>query len=52
MRRAIIARTALKRAGSPDDVARAAIFFATNAPYVTGEVLAIDGGRLAGGEQR
>ncbi len=52
MRRGIIARTALKRAGSPDDVAKAALFFATDAPYVTGEVLAIDGGRLAGGEQR
>jgi pteridine reductase len=52
MRRAIIARTALKRAGTPEDVAKAALFFATDAPYVTGEVLAIDGGRLAGGEQR
>jgi pteridine reductase len=52
MRRGIIARTALKRAGTPEDVAKAALFFATDAPYVTGEVLAIDGGRLAGGEQR
>lgn len=51
-RRGIIARTALKRAGSPDDIAKAALFFATGAPYVTGEVLAVDGGRLAGGEQR
>ncbi|MGH8285211.1 MAG: pteridine reductase [Steroidobacteraceae bacterium] len=41
----IIARTLLKRAGSPEDVARAALFFATDAPYVTGQVLAIDGGR-------
>lgn len=51
-KRDIVARTALKRAGSPDDVARAALFFATGAPYVTGEVLAVDGGRLAGGERR
>ena len=43
----IVERTALKRAGSPDDVAKAALFFATGAPYVTGEVLAVDGGRLA-----
>jgi pteridine reductase len=44
----IIDRTALKRAGSADDVARAAVFFAADAPYVTGQVLAIDGGRSIG----
>jgi pteridine reductase len=48
----IVARTALKRAGSPEDVAKAAIYFATGAPFVTGQVLAVDGGRLAGGEAR
>jgi len=52
LRERIVARTALKRAGSPDDVARTALFFAQDAPFVTGEVLAVDGGRLAGGEQR
>jgi pteridine reductase len=41
----IVAKTALKRTGSPDDIARAACFFAAEAPYVTGQVLAIDGGR-------
>jgi len=41
----IIAKTALKRAGSPEDVARAALFFAAEAPYVTGQILAVDGGR-------
>jgi pteridine reductase len=45
----IIDRTALKRGGSPDDVARAVLFFATEAPYVTGQVLAVDGGRSVGG---
>jgi len=45
----IIDRTALKRPGSPDDVARAVLFFATEAPYVTGQVLAVDGGRSVGG---
>ena len=45
----IIRRTALKRTGSPDDIARAALFFASGAPYVTGQVLAIDGGRSLGG---
>jgi pteridine reductase len=44
----IIDRTALKRAGSAEDVARACLFFATEAPYVTGQVLAVDGGRSIG----
>jgi pteridine reductase len=52
LRERIVERTALKRAGTPEDVARAAIFFATDAPFVTGEVLAVDGGRLAGGDDR
>jgi pteridine reductase len=45
----IIARTALKRPGSPDDVARAVLFFASEAPYITGQILAVDGGRSVGG---
>ncbi|TAK54664.1 MAG: pteridine reductase [Gammaproteobacteria bacterium] len=49
LQKRIVARTALKRGGSPDDIARAVIFFATEAPFVTGEVLAIDGGRSLGG---
>jgi len=52
LRERIVARTALKRAGTPQDVARAALFFAKDAPFVTGEVLAVDGGRLAGGDDR
>jgi pteridine reductase len=44
----ILARTALKRAGSAVDVARACLFFATEAPYVTGQILAVDGGRSIG----
>lgn len=52
LQRRIVARTALKRAGSAEDVARAALFFATDAPFVTGQVLAVDGGRLIGGEER
>ena len=45
----ILERTALKRIGSPEDVARAALFFVKDAPYVTGQVLAVDGGRTVGG---
>jgi pteridine reductase len=44
----ITQRTALKRPGSPEDVARACLFFAAEAPYVTGQVLAVDGGRSLG----
>jgi pteridine reductase len=41
----IIAKTALKRSGSPEDVARAALYLAIDAPYVTGQVITVDGGR-------
>jgi pteridine reductase len=44
----IVAGTALKRPGSAMDVARACLFFATEAPYVTGQILAVDGGRSVG----
>ncbi len=44
----IIERTVLKRAGSAADVARAVLFFATQAPYITGQILAVDGGRSIG----
>ena len=45
LKQEIIERTALKRPGSPEDVARAVAFFAKDAPYVTGQILAVDGGR-------
>lgn len=41
----IIAETLLKRTGSPQDIVRAVLFFAQDAPYVTGQILAVDGGR-------
>ncbi len=52
LKRRIIARTALRRGGTPEDVAQAAIFFVAGASFVTGEVLAVDGGRLSGGDDR
>jgi len=45
LKREIIAKTALKRHGTPQDVARAALFLAKDAPYVTGQIIAVDGGR-------
>jgi pteridine reductase len=44
----IMQRTALRRPGSALDVARACLFFASEAPYVTGQILAVDGGRSIG----
>jgi pteridine reductase len=41
----ILARTALKRAGAPADIARTVLFLVRDAPYVTGQILAVDGGR-------
>jgi pteridine reductase len=49
LRKHIIERTALKRMGSPADVAAAALYFVRDAPYVTGQVLPIDGGRTVAG---
>ncbi|MGB0722986.1 MAG: pteridine reductase [Gammaproteobacteria bacterium] len=40
----ILDRTALKRPGDPDDIAGAVLFLMV-APYVTGQILAVDGGR-------
>jgi pteridine reductase len=44
----IVAKTLLKRSGSPDDVVRTALFYALDAPFVTGQILAVDGGRSVG----
>ena len=41
----IIAKTALKRHGTPQDVSRTALFLAQDAPYITGQIIAVDGGR-------
>jgi pteridine reductase len=45
MREKIIQRTILQRMGTPGDIARTALFFAASAPFITGQVLAVDGGR-------
>jgi pteridine reductase len=42
----LLARTALRRAGAAEDVAGAVLFLLRDAGYVTGQVLAVDGGRL------
>jgi pteridine reductase len=45
LKRDIIGKTALKRRGSPQDIARTALFLARDAPYITGQIIAVDGGR-------
>lgn len=41
----IISRTFLKRKGEPEDIARAILYLINDAVYMTGQVLAVDGGR-------
>ena len=42
---ALLAQTALKRIGEPSDIARAVRYLGLEAGYVTGQILAVDGGR-------
>lgn len=41
----ILERIALKRTGEPDDIAKAVSFFVNDAPYVSGQIISVDGGR-------
>ena len=41
----IIAKTALHRPGAPLDVAKTVLFLSRDAPFITGQVIAVDGGR-------
>jgi pteridine reductase len=41
----LIARSALKRAGTPHDVATAVLFLVRDATFTTGQILRVDGGR-------
>jgi pteridine reductase len=41
----ILSRIPLQRTGDPEDVARTVVFLADDAPYITGQILAVDGGR-------
>jgi len=46
-RDAIVRHTLLGRTGTPADIARSVRFLLFDAPYVTGQILAVDGGRSA-----
>jgi pteridine reductase len=47
-KRQILKRTPLGRLGTPEDIARAVLFLVRDAPYVTGAILPVDGGRSIG----
>ena len=44
-RQRVISHTLLKRSGEPDDIAKAVAYLVIDAPYVTGQIIAVDGGR-------
>jgi pteridine reductase len=41
----ILDRTALKRPGTPEDIAKAILFLVRDADYITGQIISVDGGR-------
>jgi len=45
---AIIKQVPLKRVGEPADIARTILFLVKDAPYITGQIIAVDGGRSVG----
>lgn len=44
-KQSILARTALRRAGTPEDIAQTLLFLVRDAAYITGQIIAVDGGR-------
>jgi len=45
VRESIVAKTPLQCMGDPTDIARAVAFLACDAPFITGQVIVVDGGR-------
>ena len=45
---AIIKQVPLKRTGEPADIAKTILFLVKDAPYITGQIIAVDGGRSIG----
>lgn len=44
VQQAILTNTPMQTIGSPDDIAKAIYFLAEQAPFVTGQIIAVDGG--------
>jgi pteridine reductase len=47
-RQSILRQVPLQRPGDPDDIAGCVLFLLRDAPYVTGQIIAVDGGRSVG----
>ena len=47
-KQAMLDQIALRTVGDPDDIARCALYLARDAAYVTGQIIAVDGGRSLG----
>ena len=47
-KQAILAQIPLQQLGTPDDIAQTLLFL-VQAPYITGQIVAVDGGRSLGG---
>lgn len=45
----IVSRSFLKRQGNPSDIAQTVLFLAIKAPFITGQIIAVDGGRSLNG---
>ena len=45
---AILAQTCLKRQGLAEDISKAILFLVSDADYITGHIIPVDGGRLIG----
>jgi pteridine reductase len=48
VKKTILEQIPLQRAGDPDDIAGCVLFLARDARYVTGQIIAVDGGRSMG----
>ncbi|MDG1462144.1 MAG: pteridine reductase [Gammaproteobacteria bacterium] len=44
----IVKQVPMKRVGDPTDIARTVLFLVKDAPYITGQIIAVDGGRSVG----
>ena len=48
VKKTILEQIPLQRSGDPDDIAGCVLFLARDATYVTGQIIAVDGGRSMG----
>ncbi len=44
-KKTVLSRIAMKRCGQPSDIAKAVLFLVDQGPYITGQIVTVDGGR-------